>query len=36
LDEIQAKNETANWGLKIIVQTLLNHFDEKAKIARQK
>jgi len=36
LDKIQAKNETANRGSKIIVQTLLNYFDEKIKIARQK
>jgi len=36
LDKIQAKNETANRGPKIIVQTLLNYFDEKVKIARQK
>jgi len=32
LDKIQAKNETANRGRKIIVQTLLNNIVEKAKI----
>ena len=36
MDKIQAKNETANRGPKIIVQSLFNHFDENAKIARQK
>jgi len=36
LDKIQAKHETANRGAKIIVQTLLNHFAEKVKIAPQK
>ena len=36
MDKIQAKNETANRGQKIIVQTLLNYFDEKVKIALQK
>jgi len=35
LDKIQAKTETANRGTKIIVQTLLNHFDEKVKIDPQ-
>jgi len=35
LDKIQAKNETANRRAKIIVQTLLNHFDEKVKIDPQ-
>ena len=35
MDKIQAKNETANRGAKIIVQTLLNHFDEKIKIDPQ-
>ena len=35
MDKIQAKNETANRGAKIIVQTLLNHFDEKVKIDPQ-
>ena len=36
MDKIQAKNETANRGPKIIVQTLLKHPDEKVKIAPQK
>jgi len=36
LDKLQAKNETANRDPKTIVQTLLNHFDEKVKIALQK
>ena len=35
MDKIQAKKETANRGAKIIVQTLLNHFDEKVKIDPQ-
>ena len=36
MDKIQAKNETANRGRKIIVQTLLKHPDNKVKIAPQK